>query len=81
VAVATCDDHPWMDSFSPRLTTVNFPKYELGATAARLLVARLANRKRPFETVELKSSLSIRESCGYVLKRTATPAEPVGSTA
>ncbi|HXH07347.1 MAG TPA: LacI family DNA-binding transcriptional regulator [Vicinamibacterales bacterium] len=68
VAVVTCDDHPWMESFSPQLTTVNFPKYELGSEAARVLLERLKHPNRPVETLELKSALSIRESCGYYLK-------------
>lgn len=71
VAIVTCDDHPWLDSFVPRLTTVNFPKYDVGREAARLLIDRLASRERPLETVELKSSLQIRESCGYALKAVA----------
>ena len=33
VAIVTCDDHPWLDSFSPRLTTIDLPKRELGAAA------------------------------------------------
>ena len=40
VALVTCDDYPWMDSFSPRLTTIDLPKRELGAAAAQLLVER-----------------------------------------
>jgi LacI family transcriptional regulator, galactose operon repressor len=71
VAIVTCDDHPWLDSFVPRLTTVNFPKYDVGAEAARVLVDRLARRERPLETVQLKSSLQIRDSCGYSLKAVA----------
>jgi DNA-binding LacI/PurR family transcriptional regulator len=68
VAIVTCDDHPWLDSFSPRLTTVNFPKYTAGAEAARVLVERLADRKRPSQTIELRSSLTIRDSCGAGLR-------------
>ena len=71
VAIVTCDDHPWLDSFTPRLTTVNFPKYQVGAEAARVLVDRLTTRDRPIETVQLKSTLSIRESCGYSLRALA----------
>ena len=41
------------------------------AEAARLLVERLKNRERPIETVQLKSSLQIRDSCGYSLKAVA----------
>ena len=47
VALVTCDDYPWMDSFSPRLTTIDLPKRELGAAAAQLLVERIARGKRP----------------------------------
>ena len=35
--MVTCDDHPWLDSFSPRLTTIDLPKREFGAAAAQLL--------------------------------------------
>jgi DNA-binding LacI/PurR family transcriptional regulator len=44
VALVTCDDYPWMDSFSPRLTTIDLPKRELGAAAAQLLVERIAKK-------------------------------------
>jgi LacI family transcriptional regulator len=73
VAVVTCDDHAWMDSFSPRLTTVNFPKYELGFEACRVLLERLADRDRPLQALQLKSALSIRESCGYTLRTSTEP--------
>jgi LacI family transcriptional regulator len=71
VAVVTCDDHPWMEAFQPRLTTVDFPKYQIGSEAARVLIARIAHRDRPFETLQLKSTLTIRESCGYPLRAAA----------
>jgi LacI family transcriptional regulator len=68
VAIVTCDDHVWMDSFSPRLTTVNFPKRDLGSAAARVLLERLDQPDRPVQTIELRSALSIRDSCGYALR-------------
>ena len=68
IAIVTCDDHPWMDAFSPQLTTVNFPKYDLGSEAARVLIERLADPARRPERLELKSSLCIRESCGHALR-------------
>jgi LacI family transcriptional regulator len=73
VAVVTCDDHAWMDSFTPRLTTINFPKYELGFEAARVLLERLDDRDRPLQALELKSALSIRESCGYQMRVEVKP--------
>jgi LacI family transcriptional regulator len=73
VAVVTCDDHPWLDSFHPRLTTVNLPKYELGQAAARMLVQRLQPGEEPppkrAQVLTLKTVLCLRESCGYELKR------------
>jgi LacI family transcriptional regulator len=71
VAIVTCDDHPWLDSFTPRLTTVNFPKYELGRESCRVLVDRIAEPRRPLQSVELKSALTIRESCGNASRRSS----------
>ena len=68
IALVTCDDHPWMEAFSPRLTTVNFPKYDLGSEAVRLLLDRVAQPDRPPERVQLRSALAIRESCGALLQ-------------
>jgi len=71
IGVVSCDDHPWLDSFHPRLTTVNLPKYELGQEAARVLIDQLdetGEGRRPGRTgrpLVLKSTLCIRESCGY----------------
>jgi LacI family transcriptional regulator len=71
VAVVTCDDHPWLDAFSPRLTTIDLPKRELGAAAARLLVDRLARRGGRPRTVRLQNALRVRESCGCALRDAA----------
>lgn len=71
VAIVTCDDHPWIESFQPRLTTVDLPKYELGAEGAQVLIGRLAARDRPRQTLQLRSALTIRDSCGYVLRAKA----------
>lgn len=72
VALVSCDDHPWLDSFHPRLTTVNLPKYELGQAGARALLDRLEPGDAPVSrrprTVTLKTTLCLRESCGYELK-------------
>jgi LacI family transcriptional regulator len=76
IAIVTCDDHPWLDSFHPRLTTVNLPKYELGQAAARTLMRRLQPGDEPppkrAQVVTLKTALCLRESCGYELRRGQT---------
>jgi len=71
VAIVTCDDYPWIDSFQPRLTTVDLPKYELGDEGAQVLIGRLAARDRPRQVLQLRSALTIRDSCGYVLRAKA----------
>jgi len=72
VALVSCDDHPWLDSFHPRLTTVNLPKYELGQAGARALLDRLEPGEAPVSrrprTVTLETTLCLRESCGCELK-------------
>jgi LacI family transcriptional regulator len=69
IGLVTCDDHPWLDSFSPRLTTINLPKYQIGASAANLLIDGLeppdGAPRRGYRTITLNTSLRIRESCGY----------------
>ena len=67
VAIVTCDDHAWLDAFSPRLTTVDLPKRELGEAAAQLLIARLT-RGGPMRTIRLKSAMRVRESCGCAIR-------------
>jgi LacI family transcriptional regulator len=72
VAIVTCDDHAWLDAFSPRLTTVDLPKRELGEAATHLLIARLGARGGPTRTIRLKSAMRIRESCGCALRGATT---------
>ena len=76
VALVTCDDYPWMDSFSPRLTTIDLPKRELGAAAAQLLVERIAKGKGRARAITLKNALRVRESCGCGLMAPARTASP-----
>ncbi len=68
LAIVTCDDHPWLDCFTPRLTTVDLPKQQLGAEAARLLIGRIARGGRDFQTVTLPGTLCVRDSCGASLR-------------
>ena len=74
VALVTCDDYPWMDSFSPRLTTIDLPKRELGAAAAQLLVERIAKKGGRPRAIKLKNAMRVRESCGCGLRGTTAMA-------
>ena len=62
------DDYPWLECFHPRLTTIDLPRYELGAEAARTLLARMKGKPGPPTVVKLASQLIVRESCGFKLR-------------
>jgi LacI family transcriptional regulator len=68
VAIVTCDDHPWLDCFVPRLTTIDLPKHRLGAEAARLLIERIDRGGTDYHTCILDSTLVVRDSCGAPLR-------------
>lgn len=64
VALIGFDDMPWATSLQPPLTAVAQPTYELGTTAAKLLLARLREPERPHRRVVLETKLVVRGSCG-----------------
>lgn len=64
VAVVTFDDMPWAAALQPPLTAVAQPTYQIGATAARLLLERIRQPGRSFERVRLDTQLVVRASCG-----------------
>jgi LacI family transcriptional regulator len=65
-ALVSFDDYPWLGCFRPRLTTIELPKYELGATAVRLLLERMDGKRTRAKTVILQPQLRVRESCGFM---------------
>jgi LacI family transcriptional regulator len=66
VAIAGFDDMIWFSVFSPSLTTVFQPSYDLGKRAAELLCQRISGEHSSVSPsfIELSSHLIIRESCG-----------------
>jgi LacI family transcriptional regulator, galactose operon repressor len=70
------DDYPLMDGFHPRLTTIDLPKYEVGAEAAGVLLKRIEHRPGPPIIQKLIPRLIVRESCGFTL-RMRRPVETV----
>lgn len=64
VALTAFDDFEWADLLTPRLTTMAQPRFDLGTTAVRLLMDRLADPHRPPRTVRLAPQFMHRESCG-----------------
>lgn len=62
VAFATFDGFSNPDLFRPRLTTVRQPAFDMGVTAVRLLVDRLADPEAGPRTVRLRQKLDLRDS-------------------
>lgn len=64
ISVASMDDFPWADVFSPRLTAVAQPVEAIGEQAATLLLERLQGRApEGARKIVLHGRLVVRESC------------------
>jgi LacI family transcriptional regulator len=62
VGLVAFDDAPWAELLDPPLSVVAQPAYEIGAVAARLLLARIADNTRPPTTTTLGARLIERAS-------------------
>jgi LacI family transcriptional regulator len=69
IALVLFDDIPWAACMNPPLTAVAQPTYDLGLSAARLLLDRLVEPHRPIRHVVLRTTLIVRSSCGVALGR------------
>lgn len=67
IALVAFDEMDWMSLIKPALTVVAQPTYELGQTAANLLLQRIKDKSRPRQNVVLKSKLFVRHSCAFHL--------------
>ena len=65
LALICFDDQDWLNAIHPRITAVSQPAYELGATAAEILLSRISDKspKSPCRKI-LKTELIVRESSG-----------------
>ncbi|WP_434452144.1 LacI family DNA-binding transcriptional regulator [Lentzea sp. E54] len=64
LAVVAYDEVEWATLIEPPLTTLAQPVEEIGRTAVKLLLSRIADPDRPPETIRLAPSLLHRQSCG-----------------
>jgi LacI family transcriptional regulator len=64
IAIVGFDEMPWATSLRPPLTTVAQPAFEVGRTAAELLLARVRDSSLPRRQVVLETRLIVRSSCG-----------------
>ncbi len=64
IAFASFDDTTWAKLLEPALTVIEQPTYEIGRTAAELLIKRIQDPTRSNREVVLKTNLIVRQSCG-----------------
>ena len=64
IAFASFDDATWTRLVKPPITVVQQPTYEIGRTAAELLIKRINDPSRSNREVVLTTKMVIRESCG-----------------
>jgi LacI family gluconate utilization system Gnt-I transcriptional repressor len=62
VAIAGSDDSELQEQLQPALTTLRFPRYEIGRQAASMLLERLAGRLRGGAVLDLGFELVVRSS-------------------
>jgi LacI family transcriptional regulator len=72
------DDLDWTTIVRPRLTVVAQPAYDIGATAARRLLARIDGDTSPAQTLMLDTRLIERESTAARRPRARQPAVGAG---
>lgn len=63
IAIVGYDELPLAAVFNPPLTMVRQPAYEVGRSAAELLLKRIEDEKRPPTSLKLLPELIIRKSC------------------
>ena len=63
VSVVGFDDMDWAPSLRPPLTCIAQPAFEMGETAAAIMLSRIRNPDQPHKTVVLDTHLINRASC------------------
>jgi LacI family fructose operon transcriptional repressor len=64
IAFASFDDTTWTTLVRPAITVLEQPTYEIGKSAAELLLKRINEPTRPISKVTLQGKLIVRQSCG-----------------
>jgi DNA-binding LacI/PurR family transcriptional regulator len=65
IALVAFDEVPWMALVEPALTVIRQPIYEMGLTAADLLLRRLEDDTVPPREHVLPATLEVRQSCAH----------------
>lgn len=62
VSFIAYDDFNWMELTEPSITTIRQPSFEMGQTAARLLLERLEDHTKEAEEICIESTIILRNS-------------------
>ncbi|MCD4752022.1 MAG: substrate-binding domain-containing protein, partial [Anaerolineaceae bacterium] len=73
VAVVYYDDSSKDSTYFPFFTSIQQYAYEIGKTAAELLISRINDKELPSREITLPSKLIVRYSCGAYQKATNQP--------
>lgn len=65
IGLVSFDNPTWAKLVEPALTVIEQPTYEIGRTAAELLIKRIQDPTRSHREVVLKTKLIVRQSSGY----------------
>jgi len=66
IALVGFSETPFVELVDPPLTSVSQPTYEMGETAAKLLLKQIENENLTIETVILNGSLNVRASSSKI---------------
>jgi DNA-binding LacI/PurR family transcriptional regulator len=80
IALVAFDELDWMSLVKPALTVITQPTYELGHTAARLMLERIKGSVHPPRTVVFTPQLVIRQSCAHHIAERPGMLVPVSIT-
>ncbi len=72
IAIVGYDDREIASLSNPTITTVCTPSFEMGKTAARLIVERLERQADLKDPIRVQGRLIIRESCGANTRKVPT---------
>ena len=72
LSIVGFDNLDFSEFTAPALTSVHQPGYQLGTTAARLLLTRINGLKQPPKRIVLQTELKIRNSVGPALRTSAS---------
>jgi DNA-binding LacI/PurR family transcriptional regulator len=64
IAIVGYDNREFTRIVRPQITTVSMPVYEMGRTAAELLLKQIEEGPQDTDEIKIKGSLFVRETCG-----------------